>query len=330
MTPVIILYFLITLIPGFFYAGKKHFLIIGNKKHDKFFMRALYLVPVLSSFSLMLSLFIWAPGSYLFKYVASTDSGSVLFPYSALISCVVLLCPLLADMLIIAGLGRFIRKDVPPEFQDCFYDHSFYLFVPEKIIPGGRSFYTEFLLLPEDRNGMRLKRQKEDLIMDYGRLFPDISFTYDGYIIVSRKAADILEKYSLRGFSLRKTMPFRGKNPLDAMYFQVVCRHILPEMSPKTKVIRKNSPALDIPDNLIYYPVSVYDEMEDFNQTYEIFGDDRRLQDLNNNNRRLWVVSKKTMFVFMKYFCQHKRNFIPVHFIDENNLCKECYRKSDL
>lgn len=311
---IFLLCFLIALLPGVYFAGKKYFLIIPSQKYDSFLMRAFFLVPSMFAFVSVLSLFIYLLGFF--------PIGRDIAAYSVtyLGSNVVLLCPVFSDLLLICLVKKYIlRDDIPPSFRKDFPNHAFYLFSPHRTIPYARAYFTKYDLLPPDKNGMRLKRQKEDLIMDFRRLDrADMSFTTDGEIIVNENAIDVLHRYGLTGFDLRPVKPFKGKSSAkNHQYFQLVCRHTMPEMSPKTAIVPKRSPAVCIPDNMIYYSADVSDEICDFNLTFEIFGTDRLIQDLNNTNRRMWIVSKKTMLLLMKHFDQETRFFVPVRFTED-------------
>ena len=69
-----------------------------------------------------------------------------------------------------------------------------------------------------------------------------------------------------------------------------------------------------INDDVIYYGKSGTDGSLDFNKTVESFGANNGMPYVY---QKFWIVSHKTMTVFMNRFDMEKRDFIPVILIDD-------------
>jgi len=321
---MVLLSVLISTIPGIYLATKKHFLIIPNPKYDLFAVRLFYCVLSLIPLTLVFTLIPF--GFILIVFFNSFPHLADEFAYLNL------LCPLLSATSMVFLLKKYIvSADVPFELRPDFMDHELYVFTPHAQLNGVNSNYLRTYAPPYDRENfvypkkryqhkeLIIGKQIGDLVLNF-KYLNKINYLHTGEFVVSEDALEIFQKKNLTGY---QTQPVsnskKSSSDSDIQYHQIISLHTMPAFSLKTVVQSETHYTFlytHVLNDNFYYKSSVMDNVFDFNVTSEILGS-------NAGNpyypQRLWIVSKKAMRVLLKEFDLHKRDFIPITLVDDEN-----------
>ena len=277
--------FLVFLIPSIYLAAQKNYMFFLNKKRNTFLARFFFLAPTGMAFN---ALFIFFAMVFFLILLSSVEMNNVA------IYVLLLIVSILGSLLTILYFKKYaLRKDVPPEYQEDFMEHEFYIF------------------MPRDRINDRMSYDEKK----YNR---DILFTKFGSLLANEKALKIFEENNLTGYEIRNAGNERTRDS-SSFYSQIVSTSEMPQMLPQTKLkqgffyesLTKGSL---INDDVIYYNKSDASGSSDFNKTIESFGTNNGMPYVY---QKFWIVSHKTMTVFMNRFDMEKRDFIPVILIDD-------------
>jgi len=129
---------------------------------------------------------------------------------------------------------------------------------------------------------------------------------------------EILEKNGVGGFKVKPVKNNKiSESGDEIVYYQLFSESVMSPFSPQTEIIRK-TPQLRqfILSNQFFYDSNILENSLDFNQSYEIFGSEI----YQPPPHRLWVVSHKTMKVLINDLNQHRRDFIPIHLINNEQI----------
>ena len=312
-----IYYCFMFLIPGLYLASKNNFLISPNPKYRNFFVRCIFLIPCPFILTLLMSLIF---GFILSKIFVGFEQ------YTFLIS------PLVVVAFSIFIFKKYLlRKDLPPEYWSDFEEHELYVYSSLNefsaysspyLIRGGNVYGTKFdFPKVKNANELFLPIQKENLILDLNSLQKkNIHFasTHFNEIIVSQYGLEILEKNGVGGFKVKPVKNNKiSESGDEIVYYQLFSESVMSPFSPQTEIIRK-TPQLRqfILSNQFFYDSNILENSLDFNQSYEIFGSEI----YQPPPHRLWVVSHKTMKVLINDLNQHRRDFIPIHLINNEQI----------
>jgi hypothetical protein len=301
------------LLPGFYLATKKYFLVIVNKKFNIFPIRLLFTIPAGIMFSFLVTLISVLIFGLFLKFILPFDDY---FPILLILSSL---------FVTFSFKKYFIRNDLPPEYDPNFMNYELYVYMPLQKIP--QNEYNRFGIPPGIRLGKDLfvGIQKEDLKLHFKSLQGnDIVFTEFGEIVVSDKALSIFSKYGFNDLfgtrhvqaisvKLNNHLPYN----LNEKYYQLLSTSVMLPLDPKTeikKVIANFSTRHYVVDNKFYYNRKIMENISDFNVTFEILG-------ANDGSpyrpQKLWIVTNKAMEFLLTEFDQQKRDFIPVMLVDD-------------
>ena len=312
--------FILMLLPGIYLATKKNFLVFSNKKFNNFVVRLILTGPVGFGLSFAISLFI-----QIWPIILRFDLPFDL-PFEILFSVI------LSSILSILFFKIFIlRKDIPPEFDPAFMNHELYVYVPRQkffrrinliVYPYG-SLFNNTLLPDFQKNstiGLKQLKNKDFVFTDLGEIIVSekaISILSDNGFGDSFETSQIIRPVSKKGAVLKGDT----SQPPENSYFWLIPKNTMPPLNPKS-IIRETTIYNTfyklqnyVVDDAFYYDRKVLETMSDFNVTSEVLGAYIPCP------QKLWIVTKRTMELLLKEFDQHKRDFIPVKLIgDENKI----------
>ena len=292
LIPFIIPFFIATL-PGL-YLASKNFLFFKNKKLNSFPIRLFFLIPGASILCIAFLAFV-SLSLYIFSsYLDELNLTSII---------ILVILSMIGSLLAIFYFKKYLKDELPPEYQTDFMDHELYVFMPVGKKINDRASYQ-----PSDNAIGSVRIQIMDLKISAKKLKGDIFFTKYGALIVSNKTLEIFNENTLTGYQIRDILDEKTKDKLST-HFQLVPTFTMPPMSAQTKLKRGLVSGLLIPDDKIYYNSIVLKHVSDFNKTFEYIG--------TNSGRpyyhqKFWIVSHKAMEILINQPGQHKRDFIPV------------------
>jgi len=302
----VLLCFIFAILPGIYLAGIKYFMVILNEKYNIFLIRLLFTIPLGA-----LITFISSVGPILFLNVIM---GNHYFDYIYVASII------LSSLFSILIFHKYlIRKDIPPEFDPDFINHELYVYMPLLKIPCFK--YNQSVFPPTIRSYKKLSigLQKEDLKLNFKDLKgEDIVFTDCGEIIVNQKALSIIEKHLNFSFETRSVKDYRSKPyVLTEEYFQLLTKPVMPSIHPQADMKKEKSNASFgiYAMNKFCYSKNVMKSISCFNVTTEFLGS---YNGVLHYPQKQWIVTNKAMKVLINELNQHKRDFIPVHLIDDD------------
>jgi len=303
-----ILCFLLILFPLIYLAGHSFFFFTPNKKRNSFIIRLFFLTPGTLIISFGFCVFVWS----IFFVFFENFSYSVynIFGYYSLLPL-----PLFVSSFLLLFSKKYIlRKDIPPEFQSDFFDYDLYVYMPSIREVDDRpavKIHSNTASISQLVNG-----PDRDLVLNCNDL-PDknILFTKYGGIIINNFASSIFETNNLTGYRSRPIFEKKTISPSN-IYMHIISSS-LPPLSPLTKITKAKFPYRSLVKNdQVYYNSTILKEASDFNRSFEYFGSNSILP---YPPQRLWIVSNKAMKVLINELNQNKRDFIPVHLVDDEN-----------
>ena len=321
MDYLILFYFLISAIPGIYLATKKYFFVIPNEKYNTFFVRLIFSVPALTIYVLLLSLI-----PLLFDFFLEDFSDYLIGNFSRYI---ILGIPGFVSLITILFFEKYcIRKDMPFEFQADFMEHELYVYMPNQKIISNRKYKTKYVYPTEQKpKEFLIGTQCENLMMDFKILKNyDIVRTYNGEIVISENALNLFNSNNLSGFYTRPVKNNRKTSSIQEP-IQLIPQYNLPKMASQTRICIVRVPwskvntrikdwllASYAHNDLIYYNKSVLENISDFNQSYEAFGS---YDGFPYAPQKLWIVTNKVMKILIEDLNQNKKDFIPIHLVDD-------------
>ncbi|WNY27814.1 hypothetical protein [Methanolapillus ohkumae] len=305
--------FLISLIPGIYFSTKKDFLVVFNEKYDVFWIKLVYTIPVFSMTTAFLSFSVYTFNP---NYFVNLENITLFYGFlsMALSMTISLLLILIVNKFVIRN-DEEIRIDNEIEsreyvFYICCQYKKHYNF-------GGKTDGTKFSYPKRENRGLLIGIQMEDMIIDFKKLKGiDYALTYNGEIIVSEKALDVLHKYNLSGFQIR---PVRNKkkNAIEKVkYFQLLATHLMPPVRPETEVYGTRYLMGDdvlVIDSVSYSQSDTMNAL-DFNLTFEYFGNDANKP---YTPQRFWIITKKARDILILELNQDFDDFKPVILVDD-------------
>ena len=190
-------------------------------------------------------------------------------------------------------------------------EYELYIFRPLQMYRHfGGKFSAKFK--PSGEKGvLRTEIQTTDLVVRERDLKNvSFAFTFNGEIVVSEEALQILNEENLTGFNTRIIQNKETSSAFDN-YFQLVSTHLMPRAANGTK--------MTVYDNKIFYDRGVLSSVLDFNQSLEalrfMYGGIYLFDGISP--QRHWIVSKKARSVLINKLGQNDFDFIPVKLIDE-------------
>ena len=309
------LFFFILITPGIYLALLKNFLIIPNKKYNIFPIRLIFTVTGTAIFLVIFLLLLFL----FFGVILENYSNALISAYG---DFVILIYPLLCSLLTILMFKAYlIRDDEPIEFRENFFDYELYVYKPLKRITGGRECGTK-IDYPKNMQPDReilTGTQMEDLRLNLKELKEEkIALTGRGELIISDEALDIFNQNNLTGFSLRPVKNYKNSEKyLNLNYFQFVSTHHLPSVSSKSAIIKEMKAfafRVYIKNDVVYYSQKIMNNISDFNTSREVFG---AYDGSPYYPQHLWIVTNKVMKILIEDLNQNKRDFIPIHLVDD-------------
>ncbi|MCL2862670.1 MAG: hypothetical protein FWE54_01025 [Methanimicrococcus sp.] len=284
----------IVILPGF-YLASKNFLYFKNKKMNYFPIRLFFLLPGALTFSISFLIFASIPFLIFSSYLDEFNLISLI---------ILIILSMIGSWLTILYFKKYaLKDDLPPEYQTDFMEHELYVFMPVGKKINDRASYK-----PYEQAIGPVRMQIHDLKISAKRLNGDIFFTKYGALIVSNKALEIFTENNLTGYQIRSILDERTKEVSDS-HFQLIPAYTMPPMSQPTKLKRGLIGGQLIPDDKIYYNSVILNLVSDFNKTLEYIGTNSGSP---YYHQKLWIVSHKTMEIFISQLGQNKRDFIPV------------------
>ncbi|WNY27825.1 hypothetical protein [Methanolapillus ohkumae] len=303
---VIIFFLLIDLIFVFYFASRKNFIIIPNRRFDSILSRALFLFP---SFS-----FIWLLSLiFVFHY---DDLFSYPITIQLILKYPVLLSPIAIELFVILFFKKFIlRSDFPFEFQPNFMSYDLYVFTPVISIIDARIFTS----LKEVES--LYDSHKEITISKSDVKGVSLAYTKRGEIIISEEVLEIFNKNNLTGFqalpvqySDQNHQNKKSKTDLNIQYFQIITTRAMPPFSKKsTKKVGYSAERI-VYDGDICYEKKVLLESFDFNRSFETIGPKDMIGYFPQS---YWILSRRVVEILINELNQPKKDFKPVILVDE-------------
>ena len=326
----VLLYFLITALPGIYCAVNKNLLYALNPKYNYFILRLFFATPGLSICVFLFSfpLFIFTSfDPFQTLYVSTMPTGFY----------ITLLIPLFISLLGIFLLHRYIIPTESPEIlQRGNFEHELFIYFQNKNkISDGKSNGTRFDPVRRYQKGVALvEKQLTDLIIMYKEIKgKNIGFTGSGELVLSQKGLDIFNVHQITGFSTRpvklnlvkRKSDLKGKKEKDftyidengQQYYQIITPSILPSLLPQTKIKTKEGWTWEsfVTDSKLYYNHHILENIADLNQTSEYFGTTYAY--IPFSPQRFWIITKKVKDVLIQDFDLHELDFIPVNLVDD-------------
>ncbi|MDV0447338.1 hypothetical protein MsAg5_12230 [Methanosarcinaceae archaeon Ag5] len=312
MTPEQIIFILSSMLPGIYLAAQKNFIYTMDKRYNRFLIRAIFTIPGLSILILVVSILIIA--------IISDDilDVSKLSYFDSII-------PIILSIILIYIFRKYIIADDEPEILSREEkNYELFIYIPNAQI---RYSNTRYEIINKKRTATELmiKRQTTDLSIEWNpALLEDgLIMTIHGEIVVNENTLNVLEQNGINGYATRpvkifKSSGFQIQYLTDKKYYQIVCKHIMPQLSSPTVIKIKKLPLkIWVENNKYYYKSDVMGEIFDLNQTFEHFGDDFYI------SQRFWVISKKMKELLVKQFNQTEDDFIPIILIDDEKNEKQ-------
>jgi hypothetical protein len=299
-----ILFILLLLISPIYLAAQKNFLFIPNQNRNSYAIRLLFLIPGTTGLLIGYCFFVWS--FFILFFTNFSDSMYNIFGYYSLLPL-----PLLGSFLLILLIKKYVlRKDRPSEFQPDFLNYDLYIYMPSiREIDDSISFQN-----PRNYSSQSIATQVQDIILDYKDLSKeDILFTKYGELVATIFASSIFEKNNLTGYQHRPTLE-KETMTVSNIYTQLISFPISP-LSSSTKFKTGTLPyRILVKDDQIYYNSSILNEVSDFNRSSEYFGSNDGLPYLQ---QKFWIVTNKAMNILINELNQNKRDFIPIHLVDD-------------
>ena len=302
-----ILLVLLSLISSVYLAAQKNFLFTPNQKQNSFAIRLFFLIPGTAGMILGGCFLIWAIFIVFFENFSYSVYG--IFGYYSLLPL-----PLLGSLFLILFSKKYIlRNEMPPEFQSSFLDYDLYVYMPSIREIDDRPSVKDLSL--------NFERNFEIPVLTLGRKKlsdENILFTKKGEIIVTNFASSVLDKNNLTGCQYQSVPEKKTMLPSND-YLHLISSPIS-SVSSLTEIKKTTFPwkGVLVKDDQVYYNSSILKEVSDFNRSFEHFGSD------NGHPfyypQRLWIVTNKAMKVLVNELNQPKRDFIPVHLVDDEKL----------
>ena len=327
----VLLYFVITTLPGIYCAANKNLIYTLNPKYNFFILRFFFAVPGISLMILTFSLpfFIFFPFDIFEVALYSSEMPVEIY--------VTLLIPLFLSLINIFLLHRYIIPTESPEIlQRGNFEHELFIYFQNKNkISDGKSNGTRFDPVRRHQKGVApVEKQLTDLIIMYKEIRgKNVGFTGAGELIISQKGLDIFNAHQINGFSTRsvklnlvkRKSDFKGQKEKDftyidengQQYYQIVTTSTLPSLLPQTKIKTKEGWTWEsfVTDSKLYYDHRVLENIADLNQTSEYFGTTYAY--IPFSPQRFWIITKKVKDVLIQDFDLHELDFIPVHLVDD-------------
>ena len=300
---------LVAAIPGIYFAYKKNFIVIPNKKYNIFPIQLLFTAPLFGAFSATL-----ATPLYFILGLFPSFVNSIIDKFGPNID---LLPLMIASIIVFIFSNRFLILKEDPEF-DGTKESELYVYFPIYTYRNCEDDLqkAKYTFSKETKGELLLGAQVSDMCIDYKLLEGiDFAFIYSGEIIVSEKVLQILNENELTGIQTRNVQNKKGNN-LNEKYYQILPTDIMPKMDPKTEFIfhKGFQSYRRIRDKKVYYQKDVLSGTFDFNQSFEAVG-------YENGGpftpQRHWIVSKKARSVLINKLGQNDFDFIPIKLIDE-------------
>jgi len=304
-----ILCILLILLPLIYLATCRNFFFTPNQKRNSLLIRLFFLAPGTLMISFGLFGFVWSIFIVFFENFSYSVYNT--FGYYSLLP----LSLFGSSLLFLFSKTYILRKDIPPEFQPNFFDYDLYVYIPsirEVDDHPAIKFRLNTVAISQLVNG-----PDRDLVLNCSDL-PDknILFTKYGGIIINNSASSIFEKNNLTGYRCRPIFEKKTISPSN-VYMQIISSS-LPPLSSSTKITKVKFPyRVLVKDDQIYYNSKILKEVSDFNRSFEHFGSNTGLP---YPSQRLWIVSNKAMKVLIHELNQQKRDFIPVHLVDDEKI----------
>jgi hypothetical protein len=291
---------LVTLLPAVYLAKQKNLLFIDNSKNNIFLTRFIFLLPGTLSvelifFLISIILFIFIP----------FELSSFLYWIS------VLLMSLLVSSLTILIFKKYVlRSDLPFEERPDFDKYDLYVFMPDEREIEDSSSYKLTGKIGSARIGIQVK----ELSLNFSKIKGDILFTEHGEFIVSTRVLNMLQDKNLTGYKTKSVVDLKTKQESDS-YFQLVADELEP-LSSQTVFKKGFFGSILIDENKLYYSNSILETAADFNRTVEYIGDNTGFP---YYHQRFWVITNKTMKMFLSNFGKSEKDFIPIQLINDVN-----------
>ena len=266
----VLLYFLITILPGIYCAVNKNFIYTLNPKYNYFILRFFFVAPGLSIYVFLFSLPIFFFVPYDIFQVALYSSEMPADVYTTLVS------PLFISLLGIFLLHRYVIPTESPEiFQREIFDHKLFIYYQNtNQISDGKSNGTKFEPIRKREKGKApIGKQLTELITMYEEIKgKNIGFTKAGEIILTQKGLDAFNAHQINGFSTRpvklnllkeksdptspKEKDFTYIDENGQRYYQIITPFILPPLLPQTRIKTKDGLMIwesFVTDSKLYY-----------------------------------------------------------------------------
>ena len=308
----VLLCFVFLILPGIYLAGIKYFLVILNEKYNIFLIRLLFTIPLGALITVISSV-----GPILFLHIIIGNH------YSDYIYVASIILSSLCSILIFHKY--LIRKDVPPEYDPDFINYDLYVYMPLLKIPCCK--YNRSIFSPNARPEKKLFYgvQKDDLKLNFKDLKgKDIIFTDCGEIIANQTALSVICDHLNFSFETRPVKDNRSKPyELTEEYFQLSTKSVMLPIHPQTDKKEQSSKSYGIyntsfkiyaVNGQFYYDKDVMANVSGFNVTTELLS---AYTGYHFYPQKLWIVTNKTMRVLINELDQQKRDFIPIHLVDD-------------
>jgi len=330
----VLLYFLITVLPGIYCAVNKNFIYTLNPKYNYFILRFFFAVPGLSIYVFLFSFpfFIFFPFDIFEVALYSSEMPSDIY--------VTLLIPLFVSLLGIFLLHRYVIPTESPEIlQRKNLDHELFIYFQNtNKIFDGKSNGTKFEPIRKREKGKApIGKQLTELIIMYEEIKrKNIGFTEAGEIVLTQKGLDIFNAHQINGFSTRpaklnllkmskkrsdltfpKEKDFTYIDENGQRYYQIITSSVLPPLLPQTKIKTKDGLMVwesFVTDSKLYYNRQILENIQDINHTDEYFGSN---DGFSFPIQKFWIITKKVKDILIQDFDLHELDFIPVHLVDD-------------
>jgi hypothetical protein len=284
-------------LPAIYLAKQKNFLIIKNKKNDKFFLRFFLLFPGVFAFEFLV--FVFFNLYFISKSLGPSDSSF----WTA-----ILIVSILTSGLLILFFKKFILRTDFPFDRRNFDKYELYIFMPNRSEIDDSSSYHMKGKLGSAAIGVQVR----ELSADFSKTHEAILFTKRGELIVSIRALNIFKGNKLTGYEIKPVIDKESTQESN-LYFQLIANELKP-LSSKTVFLKGVFGTSLIDEDYVYYNKTVLLTAADFNRTVEYVGS---YKGSPYYHQRLWIVTNKTMKVLMNELNQTNQNFIPIHLVDD-------------
>jgi hypothetical protein len=286
-------------LPAIYLAKQKNFLIIKNKRINGFFFRLFFLFPGVFLFEFLVFIFLNL------VFISKSLSPSDLFYWE-----IILIVSIPTSGLLILFFKKFVLRTNFPSEEKNLDKFDLYIFIPNRRKIDDSSSYR----IKGRFGSIRIGVQVRELSADFSKTNEEILFTKRGELIASIRALNIFKGNKLTGYEIKPVIDKENKQE-SGLYFQLIASELHP-LSLKTVFLKGLFGTSLIDEDYVYYNKNILLTVADFGRTVEYVGSN---QGSPYYPQRLWIVTNKTMKVLINELNQNKRDFIPVHLIDDEN-----------